>query len=81
MLRTLFGKLADDDTSILGKPLVTSEEVARKFGVSPRTAESPAFARRLGLARIKINRLTRFDPDEVDAAIQRARIAGDGGSE
>jgi hypothetical protein len=58
----------------LGEPLVDVRTLAAHFGVSERTAEDPSFLRQIGLERIKIGRLVRFDPADVRAALEKARL-------
>jgi excisionase family DNA binding protein len=52
-------------------------DVAERLRVSARTVASSAFLRRVGLRRLKLGgRLTRFNPDDVDAAIERLTKGG-----
>jgi hypothetical protein len=60
------------------RQLQTKADVAERFNVSPRTVGATSFLRRLGLRKIKIGRAVRFDPDDVEAAIERARCPGCG---
>lgn len=57
----------------LGEPLVDVRTLAAHFGVSERTAESPNFLRQIGLERIKLGKVVRFDPADVRAALEKAR--------
>ena len=60
------------------RPLVDTDYLARRTGLSKRTVESPQFLKRFGLSRIKIGRSVRFDADDVEKAIERARCPGCG---
>jgi hypothetical protein len=60
------------------RQLRTNADIAELFQVSPRTVEKTSFLRRIGLRKLKIGRAVRFDPDDVEAAIVRARCPGCG---
>ena len=64
------------ELTVDSRPLRTSADVAERLQVSPRTVESTSFLRRIGLRKLKIGRAVRFDPDDVEAAIIRARSPG-----
>lgn len=60
------------------RQLQTKADVAERFNVSPRTVGATSFLQRIGLRKIKIGRAVRFAPEDVDAAIERARCPGCG---
>lgn len=53
-------------------PLLDVEEVAQRLGVTVRLVRRNVAAREIPF--IKLRRLLRFDPAEIDAWVERARV-------
>ena len=66
------------EAAVGARQLQTKEDVAKRFNVSPRTVVESSFLHRIGLRKIKLGRAIRFDPADVEAAIERARCPGCG---
>ena len=56
---------------IQAEKLLTAEEVAAPWDVSPSLLRNPAWRRRHGLVAIRIGRLLRFSPAEVSSFMER----------
>jgi len=54
------------DAENVDRPLLSRREVARRFGVSPRTLEAWERNGLLDGATVKLGRLRRYKPDAVD---------------
>lgn len=55
----------------MSTPLIDRAAVAERLGIAPRTVGDLVARRKLGAVRV--GRLLRFEPDEVDAYIARQR--------
>ena len=69
-IETLHGEIMRDTTTLLGPPLLSTEEVAIKLRISMKTLRGLVNARQLRAVRFNA-RLWRFDPDIVRLFIER----------
>ncbi len=53
--------------------LLTAEQVAEIWGVSPSLLRSPSWRRRHGLPAVRIGRLLRFEPQVIATFCERQR--------
>lgn len=53
--------------------LLTADEAGQRLGLAPRSLLDKRFRLRLGLHGIKLGRVLRFDPRELDELAARGR--------
>jgi hypothetical protein len=59
------------DEPIHAEKLLTAEQVAEPWGVSPSLLRNPAWRQRHGLVAIRIGRLLRFSASDVSNFVAR----------